>query len=113
MSLATSSLATMSPGTMSLGTTSLRTMSLRTISLGTMSFGTIVLRYNIPPCSSVPLQMVICKEDGSLDDQNQRDRGARIVANDHLDDPASSVLLRSFAKRTFLRVTNIFLVVWG
>ena len=97
MSLATSSLATMSPGTMSLGTTSLRTMSLRTISLGTMSFGTIVLRYNIPPCSSVPLQMVICKEDGSLDDQNQRDRGARIVANDHLDDPASSVLLRSFA----------------
>ena len=70
MSLATSSLATMSPGTMSLGTTSLRTMSLRTISLGTMSFGTIVLRYNIPPCSSVPLQMVICKEDGSPDDQH-------------------------------------------
>ena len=52
----------------------------------------------LPPlCSSIPLQMVICKEDGSLDDQNQRDRGARIVANDHLDDPATSVLLRSFA----------------
>ena len=47
--------------------------------------------------SSVPMQMVICKEDCPPDDQSQRDRGARIVANDHLDDPASSVLLRSFA----------------
>ena len=47
-----------------------------------------------PPCSSVPLQMVICKEDGSLDDQNQRDGGARIVKNDNLDDPASSVPLQ-------------------
>ena len=35
--------------------------------------------------------MVICKEDCPSDDQNQRDGGARIVANDHLDDPASSV----------------------
>ena len=50
-----------------------------------------------PPCSSVPLQMVICKEDGSPDNQNQGDGGARIVANDHPYDPASSVLLRSFA----------------
>ena len=43
------------------------------------------------PCSSVPLQMVICKEDGPLDDQNQGDGGAGIVANDHLEDLASSV----------------------
>ena len=58
----------------------------------------IIIQMIWPPlCSFVPLQMVICKEDGSLDDQNQRDRGARIVANDHLDDPATSVLLRSFA----------------
>ena len=49
------------------------------------------------PCSSVPLQMVICKEDGPPDDQNQGDGGARIVANDYPNDPASSVLLRSFA----------------
>ena len=42
--------------------------------------------------------MVICKEDGSVDDQNQRDGGVMIVANDHLDDPASSVLLGFFAR---------------
>ena len=47
--------------------------------------------------SSVPLQMVFCKEDCASDDQNQRDGGARVVVNNHLDDPASSVLLRSFA----------------
>ena len=47
-----------------------------------------------PPCSSVPLQMVICKEDGSPDDQNEGDRGAGIVANDHLEVPASSVPLQ-------------------
>ena len=41
-----------------------------------------------PPCSSVPLQMGICKKDGSLDVQNQGDGGAGIVANYHLDDPA-------------------------
>ena len=46
-----------------------------------------------PPCSSVPLQMVICKEDGRPDDQNQGDGGSQIVANDHPDDPASSVPL--------------------
>ena len=45
-------------------------------------------------CSSVPLQMVICKEDGSLDDQNEGDGGAGIVANDHLEVPASSVPLQ-------------------
>ena len=50
-----------------------------------------------PLCSSVPLQMVICKEDCPSDDQNQRDGGAQIVASDHLNDPASSVLLHSFA----------------
>ena len=31
-----------------------------------------------PPCSSVPLQMVICKEDGSLDDQHVWSDGAEI-----------------------------------
>ena len=44
--------------------------------------------------SSVPLQMVIYKEDGPTDDQNQGDGGARIVANDHPGDPASSVPLK-------------------
>ena len=38
--------------------------------------------------------MVICKEDGSPDDQKQGDEGAGIVANDHPDDPASSVPLQ-------------------
>ena len=46
------------------------------------------------PCSSVSLQMVICKEDGSPDDQNQGDGGKGIVANDHLEDLASSVPLQ-------------------
>ena len=50
-----------------------------------------------PLCSSIPLQMVICKEDGSPDDQNQGDGGAQIVQNNHPDDPTSSVLFRSFA----------------
>ena len=44
--------------------------------------------------SSVPLQMIICREDSSPDDQNQGNGGARIVANDHLDDPASSFPLQ-------------------
>ena len=49
----------------------------------------------LPPlCSSIPLQMVICKEDGSPEDQNQGDGGAGIVANDHPDDPASSLPLQ-------------------
>ena len=53
-----------------------------------------VPRNNVPHSNcSVPLQMVISKEDGPLDDQNQRDELAQIVANEHLDDPASSVLL--------------------
>ena len=38
--------------------------------------------------------MVVCKDDGSPYDQNQGDRGAGIVANDHPDDPASSVPLQ-------------------
>ena len=38
--------------------------------------------------------MVICKEDGSPEDQNQGDGGAGIVANDHQDDPASSLPLQ-------------------
>ena len=37
---------------------------------------------------------MICIEDCTSDDQNQRDGGARIVANDHLHDPASSVPLQ-------------------
>ena len=41
--------------------------------------------------------MVICKEDGPLDDLNQVDGGAWIVANNYPDDLASSVLLCSFA----------------
>ena len=36
------------------------------------------------------------EEDGPPDDQNQGDGGAWIVANDHPDDLAYSVLLRSF-----------------
>ena len=36
------------------------------------------------------------EEDGPLDDQNQGDGGARIVANDHPEDPVYSMLLRSF-----------------
>ena len=60
----------------------------------TISLTTIVPRNNY---SSVPLQIVIYKEDRPPDDQNQGDGGAQIVANDHLDDLASSVLLHSFA----------------
>ena len=52
---------------------------------------TIIRMIRPPPCSSVPLQKVVCKEDGSRNDQNQRDVGAGIVKNDHPDDPASSV----------------------
>ena len=54
-----------------------------------------------PPFSSVPLQMVICKEDGSQDDLNHGNGGARILANDHPDDRASSVLLRSSVSAIF------------
>ena len=50
-----------------------------------------------PPCSSIPLQMLICKEGGSQDDLNHGNGGAQILANGHMDDRASSVLLRSFA----------------
>ena len=68
----------------------------------------IIRMIRTPPCSSVPLQVVICKDPP--DDQNQGDRGARIVANDHPGDLASFVLLRSFAKRTVLGMTDISLV---
>ena len=63
-----------------------------------MSLTTIVPRKNCPRNnnSSVPLQMVIYREDGPPDDQNQGDEGARIVASDQVDDPASSVLFGSF-----------------
>ena len=57
--------------------------------------------------SSVLLQIVFYKEDGPPDDQNEGNGGARMVAHDHRDDPASFVLLRSFAKRTVLRMTKI------
>ena len=63
----------------SMSSMSLATVSLATSSLGTMSLG--IIRMIRPPlCSSDPLQM-----DGSPDDQNQR--GAEIVANDHPEDP--------------------------
>ena len=52
-----------------------------------------------PPCSSVSLQMVICKEDGSADDQNQGDGGAGIVSNDDPEDPATSVSFRMFVRK--------------
>ena len=39
--------------------------------------------------------LVICKEDCPSDDQNQRDGGARIFANDHLDDQASWAEIRT------------------
>ena len=45
--------------------------------------------------------MVICKEDGSQDDLNHGNGGARILANDHPDDRASSVLLRSSVSAIF------------
>ena len=47
-------------------------------------------------CSSIPLQMFICTEDGPLDDQNQGDVEAWTVANNYPDDLASSVLLWTF-----------------
>ena len=54
----------------------------------------IIIRIIRPPlCSCVPLQMVICKEDGSPDNQNQGDGGGGVVANDHPEDPASSLPL--------------------
>ena len=55
----------------------------------------MIIRMIWPPlCSSLPLQMVICKEDGSTDDQKQGDEGAGIVANDHLDDLVFSISLQ-------------------
>ena len=56
----------------------------------------MIIRMVCPaPCSAVFLQMVICKEDGSLDDQNQGDGGEGIVANDHLEDSVSSIHLQT------------------
>ena len=54
----------------------------------------IILMIRPPSCSSVTLQKIVCKEDGSPHDQNQGVRGAGIVANDHPDDPAYSVPLQ-------------------
>ena len=45
-------------------------------------------------CKLLRAPPFLCKESGSPDDQNQRDGGAGIVANDHLNDPASSVSLQ-------------------
>ena len=69
---------------------------LATMSLATMSLTTIVPRDNF---SSVPLQLVIFNEDGSLDDQNQGDGGAGIVSNDNLEDPATSVPFQMFVRK--------------
>ena len=57
-------------------------------------------------CSFVPLQMIICKEDGSQDDQNQGDGGDGDVANDHPEDPPF-LCKWSFAKRTVLQMAKI------
>jgi len=35
----------------------------------------IIRKIRPTPCSSVPLKMVVCKEDGPNDDQNQGDGG--------------------------------------
>ena len=56
----------------------------------------IVRMIRHPSCSSVLLQMVICKKDGSADDHNQGDGGAGIVANYHPEDPACSIPLQMF-----------------
>ena len=45
--------------------------------------------------------LVICKEDGPNDNQNKRGRAAQIVANDHLDDPASYVPTATLPERKF------------
>ena len=37
--------------------------------------------------------LVICKEDGPNDNQNKRGGAARIVANDHLDDPGNLTVI--------------------
>ena len=67
-----------------------------------MPLTTIVPRDNY---SCAPLQMVIYEEDGPSDDQNQGDGGAQIVANDHLDDLASSMLFFFFANKRFALFT--------
>ena len=88
---------------------------LATMSLTTMSLTTIFPRDNcstrqlflstIFPHDNCSLRQLfkativppfLCKGDCPSDDENQRNWGARIVANDHLDDPASSVLFRLF-----------------
>ena len=43
--------------------------------------------------------MVICKEDGSVDDQNQGDGGEGIVSNDNPEDPATSVPFQMFVRK--------------
>ena len=54
------------------------------------------------------LQMVIYKEDGPPDDQNQGDGGAQIVTNDYPVDPASSVPLQMvICKEEGSQVTKI------
>ena len=56
-----------------------------------------------PLCSFVFLQMIICKEDGSQDDQNQ---GDGVVENDHPENPPF-LCKWSFAKRTVLQMAKI------
>ena len=61
---------------------------------GTKEHGLLqVIRWMIrpPPCSSVPLKMVVYREDCSLYEQNQGDAEAGIVSKDQPEDPASSI----------------------
>ena len=46
-----------------------------------------------------PNKWLFAKRDGSLDDQNQGDEGAGIVANDHSEDLASFVPLQMVIRK--------------
>ena len=75
---------------------------------GTVEHGLLQMIIHMirPPlcsCSFVPLQMIICKEDGSQDDQNQ---GDGVVENDHPENPPF-LCKWSFAKRTVLQMAKI------
>ena len=91
---------------MSLATVSLATSSLRTMSLATMSLTTIVPSDNCSSrqlCLATIIPPLLYKWSFTkrtvlrMNKIKGTDGGARIAANDHPDDPVSSVLLRSFA----------------
>ena len=122
MSLATVSLATSYLGTMFLTTIvprdncssqqliprsfTKRTFVRMTKIKGTVEHGLLQMIIHMirpPLCSFVFLQMIICKEDGSQDDQNQ---GDGVVENDHPENPPF-LCKWSFAKRTVLQMAKI------